>query len=97
MPAERHTTSPSRADVATPEAGRRDLLWVVSAPAATIDPLAFMNAMGCFVRAAAALNTASTNLMNNYLTYSAGIFSSMMKMKPSPMDKGVKPRDAAKS
>jgi hypothetical protein len=95
MPAERHTTSP-RADVAAAEAGRRDLLWV-SAPAATIDPLAFMNAMGCFVRAAAALNTASTNLMNNYLTYSAGIFSSMMKMKPSTLDKGVKPQDATKS
>jgi hypothetical protein len=88
------TTSLSDADAETTETDRRDL-WA-PAPAAAIDPLAFVTAMGSFVRAAAVLNTASTNLMNSCLTYSAGIFSSMMKVKPSTMDNGVKPEDAPK-
>ncbi|MGZ9089480.1 MAG: hypothetical protein ACXW3Q_12370, partial [Rhodoplanes sp.] len=95
VPAELKTsTSLSVADAETTETDRRDL--PARAPAAAIDPLAFVTAMGSFVRAAAVLNTASTNLMNSCLTYSAGIFSSMMKVKPSTMDNGVKPEDAPK-
>ena len=78
------------------QAGAVVLAVPAVARAATIDPLAFVNAMGSFVRAATALHTASTNLMNSCLTYSAGIFSSMMKVKPSTMDNGVKPEDAPK-
>ncbi|MGZ9104754.1 MAG: hypothetical protein ACXW3M_02780, partial [Rhodoplanes sp.] len=96
VPAELETsTSLPVADAETTETDRRDL--PARARAATIDPLAFVNAMGSFVRAATALNTASTNLMNSCLTYSAVMFNSMMKVRPSPIDKGVKPQDTTKT
>lgn len=56
-------------------------------------PLSFLAAMGDFVRTAAALNRASTNLMNSYFACSVGIFNPMHPMrtgKPSPADTAFK-------
>lgn len=56
-------------------------------------PLSFLAAMGDFVRTAAALNRASTNLMNSYFACSVGIFNPMHPMrtgKPSPTDTAFK-------